>query len=89
MHSVRINAGIRHATISGAAQRETEHKDKTRQTDTKLALEKIKVGRAFVKFYDDKRAIELAEAAKADDRNLPALADYLLGTPDLDRLKNQ
>jgi hypothetical protein len=42
-----------------------------------------------VKFVDDARALELAEAAKTDDRRLPELADYLLGAPDLDRLANQ
>ena len=82
-------AGSTIATISSVAQRETEHRDKTRQTDLKLDLEKIKVARTFVKFVDDAKALELAEAAKTDDRNLPALADYLLGAPDLERLENQ
>lgn len=84
-----LQAGSTIASISAAAQREAEHKDKTRQKDLDLGLRKIIVARKFVEFYDDKRALELAESAKADDRNLPALADYLLGTPDLDRLKNQ
>lgn len=75
------------ATISAAAHREEAHADKTRQTDTKLALEKIKVARAFVKFYDDARARELAESARSDDAQLPLLADFLLGTPDIERLK--
>lgn len=84
-----LQAGGIIATVSSAAQREREHTDKTRQTDLKLGLEKIKVARTFVKFVDDARALELAEAAKTDDRRLPELADYLLGAPDLERLANQ
>lgn len=83
-----LMAGGTIATISAAAQREAEHRDKTRQTDLKLGLEKIKVARTFVKFVDDAKALELAEAAKTDDRRLPELADYLLGAPDLERLEN-
>jgi hypothetical protein len=84
-----LMAGGTIATISAAAQREKEHADKTRQTDLKLGLEKIKVARTFVKFVDDAKALALAEAAKTDDRRLPELADYLLGAPDLERLENQ
>jgi hypothetical protein len=84
-----LQAGGIIATVSSAAQREREHTDKTRQTDLKLGLEKIKVARTFVKFVADARALELAEAAKTDDRRLPELADYLLGAPDLERLANQ
>jgi len=83
-----LQAGGTIATISAAAQREREHVDKTRQTDLKLGLEKIKVARTFVKFVDDAKALALAEAAKTDDRRLPELADYLLGAPDLERLEN-
>lgn len=80
-------AGSTIATISAAAQRETEHKDKTRQKDTDLGLRKIVVARSFVKFYDDAKARDLAESARSDDSQLPLLADYLLGVPDLERLK--
>ena len=82
-----LNAGKTIATISAAAQRETEHKDKTRQKDTDLGLRKIVVARSFVKFYDDTKARDLAESARSDDSQLPLLADYLLGVPDLERLK--
>jgi hypothetical protein len=82
-----LKAGTTIATISAAAQRETEHKDKTRQKDTDLGLRKIVVARSFVKFYDDARARDLAENARSDDSQLPLLADYLLGVPDLERLK--
>ncbi len=82
-----LNAGKTIATISAAAQRETEHKDKTRQKDTDLGLRKIVVARSFVKFYDDAQARALAESARSDDSQLPLLADYLLGVPDLERLK--
>lgn len=82
-----LNAGKTIATISAAAQRETEHKDKTRQKDTDLGLRKIVVARSFVKFYDDAKARALAESARSDDSQLPLLADYLLGVPDLEKLK--
>ena len=80
-------AGSTIATISAAAQREAEHKDKTRQKDLDLGLRKIIVARKFVQFYDDERAKDLAENARSDDSQLPLLADYLLGVPDLEKLK--
>jgi hypothetical protein len=83
-----LMAGSTIAGISTAAQRETEHKDKTRQKDTDLGLRKIMVARKFVEFLDDAKARDLAEKAKADDRNLPLLADYLLGVPDVERLQS-
>lgn len=82
-----IYAGEMIAKISIAAQREVEHRDKTRQRDTDLGLRKILVARKFVEFYDDARARELADNARQDDAQLPLLADYLLGVPDVEKLQ--
>ena len=50
-----------------------------------LALKRLQFAQKFRDFYLDERAKELAEAAR-DDRNLPALADYLFGVPDASKL---
>lgn len=85
--AVFLSAGTTISALSAAAQREVEHKDKTRQKDTDLGLRKILVARKFVDFYDDARARELADNARQDDAQLPLLADYMLGVPDIEKLR--
>lgn len=57
------------------------------QLGEEIGLKKIVVARKFVEFLDDAKAREMAESARADDTQLPLLADYLLGVPDIEKLK--